>query len=44
MHPRTEKEKKDKFFRQINDTIKDVNKRDILILTGDLNAKVGKEN
>ena len=37
-------EEKIKFYNQLQDTVNKIPKRDILILMGDMNAKVGKDN
>ena len=35
-------ESKDEFYEQLESTLQKCNRNDILIITGDLNAKVGK--
>lgn len=35
---------KENFYQQLTDTIENNNKGDILLVLGDLNAKVGKDN
>jgi exonuclease III len=39
-----EPEIKDEFFNQLTETLLKIKKQDIVIIMGDLNAKVGNEN
>ena len=40
----TEKDKKEEFCQQLSETITTVNKRDVIIVMGDMNAKIGPNN
>jgi hypothetical protein len=40
----TEKEKKEEFYQQLSETIATATKRDVIIVMGDMNAKVGSNN
>src|SRR5215469_10400832 len=40
----TEKDKKEEFYQQLSETITTVNKRDVIIVMGDMNAKIGPNN
>jgi exonuclease III len=40
----TEKEKKEEFYKQLNETIATSTKRDVIIVMGDMNAKVESNN
>jgi exonuclease III len=40
----TEKDKKEEFYQQLRGTITTVKKRDVIIVMGDMNAKVGSNN
>jgi exonuclease III len=40
----TEKNKKEEFYQQLSETIATVTKRDVIVVMGDINAKVGSNN
>jgi exonuclease III len=40
----TEKDKKEEFYQQLSETITTVKKRDVIIVMGDMNAKIGSNN
>jgi exonuclease III len=40
----TDKDMKEKFYQQLHETITAVQKRDVMIVMGDMNAKLGSNN
>ena len=40
----TEKDKKEEFYQQLSETINTVKQRDVIIVVGDMNAKIGPNN
>ena len=40
----TEKDKKEEFYQQLSETINTVKQRDVIIVMGDMNAKIGPNN
>jgi exonuclease III len=40
----TEKDKKEEFYQQLGETITTVKKSDVIIVMGDMNAKIGPNN
>jgi len=40
----TDKDMKEKFYQQLHETITTVQKRDVIIVMGDMNAKIGSNN
>jgi len=40
----TEMEKKEEFYQQLSEAITTVKKRDVIIVMGDMNAKIGTNN
>jgi exonuclease III len=40
----TEKEKEEEFYQQLSETIATATKRDVIIVVGNMNAKVGSNN
>jgi len=40
----TDKDLKEKFYQQLHETIPTVQKRDVIIVVGDMNAKIGSNN